>query len=70
MNTRYFGTEGEMLAMDYLTGTGAKIIDRNVKIAGAEIDIIANIGDVYEFIEVKRRTSTRYGRPSEAVNGA
>lgn len=70
MSTKYFGTEGEMVAMDYLTGAGAEIIARNVKLAGAEIDIIAKIGDTYAFIEVKRRTSTRYGRPSEAVNVA
>ena len=68
MSTRYSGIEGEMTAMDYLTGIGAQIIDRNVKIAGAEIDIIAKIGETYAFIEVKRRSSTRYGRPSEAVN--
>ena len=70
MAGKYFGTEGEMIAMDYLTGIGAVILDRNVKIAGAEIDIIAKIGETYAFVEVKRRTSTRYGRPAEAVNVA
>ena len=68
MSTRYTGADGEMVAMDYLTGIGAQIIDRNVKLAGAEIDIIAKIGDTYAFVEVKRRSSARYGRPSEAVN--
>ena len=68
MSTKFFGADGEMTAMDYLTGIGAQIIDRNVHLAGAEIDIIANIGGTYAFIEVKRRSSTRYGRPSEAVN--
>ncbi len=59
-----------MIAHDYLTGTGAQVIDRNVSIAGAEIDIIAIIDGVYAFIEVKRRSSTRYGRPAEAVSPA
>ena len=70
MNTKFFGADGEMTAMDYLTGIGAEIIARNVSLAGAEIDIIANIDGTYAFIEVKRRSSTRYGRPSEAVNVA
>lgn len=68
MASRYTGIEGEMVAQDYLTGIGAKIIDTNVSLAGAEIDIIALIEDTYAFIEVKRRTSVRYGRPAEAVS--
>lgn len=67
MSTRYTGLDGEATARDYLTGIGARIIDRNVKIGGGEIDIIAMIDGVCAFIEVKRRTGTRYGRPSEAV---
>lgn len=59
-----------MAAMDYLAGIGAQVIGRNVTIAGAELDIIAIIDGAYAFIEVKRRTSVRYGRPSEAVTPA
>lgn len=70
MPSRYKGIEGEMTAHDYLVGIGAKILARNVTLAGAEIDIIAVIEGVYAFIEVKRRTSTRYGRPAEAVSPA
>ena len=70
MSARSIGIQGEMDAADYLTGIGARVIDLNVSIAGAEIDIIAIIDGVYAFVEVKRRTSTRYGRPSEAVTPA
>jgi len=59
-----------MVAQDYLTGIGAQILGTNVALAGAEIDIIALIDGVYAFVEVKRRTSTRYGRPAEAVSPA
>ena len=59
-----------MVAQDYLTGIGAQIIGKNITLAGAEIDIIAIIDGVYAFIEVKRRTSSRYGRPAEAVSPA
>ena len=70
MGARSTGIHGEMDAADYLAGVGARVIGRNVTIAGAELDIIALIDGVYAFIEVKRRTSTRYGRPSEAVTPA
>lgn len=70
MASRYTGIEGEMAAQDYLRGIGAEILERNLLIAGAEIDIIALIDGVYAFIEVKRRTSLRYGRPAEAVSPA
>lgn len=70
MNTRSTGVGGEMAAADYLAGIGARIIDRNVTLCGGEIDIIALIEGVIVFIEVKRRTSLRYGRPAEAVTYA
>lgn len=56
-----------MAAQDYLTGIGAQILGVNVVSAGVEIDIIALIDGVIAFIEVKRRSSARFGRPSEAV---
>lgn len=70
MSDRYLGIDGEAVARDYLTGIGARVIDSNVKLGGGEIDIIALIDGVYAFIEVKRRSSTRFGRPSEAVTRA
>lgn len=70
MGGRYLGISGEMTAQDYLAGIGAQILDANVTIAGVEIDIIALIDGVITFIEVKRRSSARFGRPSEAVTPA
>ena len=70
MGTRYLGIAGEMAARDYLTGIGAQILGTNVVSAGVEIDIIALIDGVVAFIEVKRRSSARYGRPAEAVTPA
>jgi len=70
MGSRYKGIDGEMTAQDYLAGIGAQVVATNVTLAGAEIDIIAVIDGVYAFIEVKRRTGSRYGRPAEAVTPA
>ena len=49
---------------------GAKILEANYRRPTGEIDIIAKKGRRVLFVEVKRRSSLRYGRPSEAVNPA
>ena len=68
MNTRAFGMAGEDAACAYLIKKGWKILGRNVRIGRNEIDIIAGKKKLIAFIEVKRRSSERYGSPAEAVN--
>lgn len=63
------GLLGENLAARYLRGMGFKILYRNFRATdGGEVDIIARDGGILVFIEVKSRTSERYGRPADAVN--
>ncbi len=61
------GKYGEDLAADYLKRLGYKIIERNFRIRGGEIDIIAFDGSCTVYVEVKTRTSRKFGRPEEAV---
>lgn len=62
------GKKGEIEAFNYLKAKGYKILQTNyVNILG-EIDIIAKDGKYLVFIEVKTRTSRKFGRASEAVN--
>lgn len=61
------GDLGERLAVEYLKKQGFKIIDRNFRIRGGEIDIIALDSDVLVFIEVKTRRSHEFGTPLEAI---
>lgn len=63
-----FGKLGEDAAAEFLEAAGYTIVTRNFRIRSAEIDIIAQIDDVIVFVEVKARSSTRHGLPSEAVN--
>ena len=70
MNRRRFGSEGEADARAYLAGRGATILEMNYRRPTGEIDIIARAGKTLVFVEVKRRSSLRYGRPAEAVNAA
>ncbi len=44
------------------------IITRNYRQKNGEIDIVAEDSDDLVFIEVKTRSSTKYGTPAEAVN--
>lgn len=62
------GNRGEEQATLFLENKGYFIVDRNFKCRSGEIDIVAKKNREYVFIEVKTRTSKKYGRPIEAVN--
>ena len=66
--TKNFGNIGENLAATFLENHGYKILERNYRIRTAEIDIIAEIGGVVVFVEVKTRSNIRHGTAAEAVN--
>ena len=67
------GKIGEDLAAAYLRKQGFRILTRNFRIRGGELDIIAidpSAGSGQEalvFIEVKTRTSNDFGTPLEAI---
>jgi len=64
------GKTGERLAARYLKRNGCRILARNYRAHRHEIDLIAleKRTDTVVFVEVKTRTSTRFGRPMEAVD--
>ena len=63
------GSRGEALAAQYLTEKGYVIVDRNFSCHWGELDLIAHKPNgTLAFIEVKSRSSERYGRAYEAVN--
>lgn len=61
------GTIGEELAAAYLLDKGYVILERNFRFQKAEIDIIAQKGDVIVIVEVKTRNSAFFGDPQEFV---
>lgn len=61
------GNKGEKLAEDLLKDNGYKILYRNYRTKLGEIDIIARDKEIVCFIEVKTRSSDRFGLGSEAV---
>ena len=62
------GRRGERAAEKYLRRNGYRIVARNFRAAGAEIDLVAMDGDTLVFVEVKTRRSRDAGAPHEAVD--
>ena len=62
------GKLGEQIALNHLVDLGFHILERNWRYKRAEIDIIASKEDILHFVEVKTRTSTKYGNPEEAIS--
>ncbi len=56
MTSKELGDYGEKIAAYYLEKKGYKILSRNFRINGGEIDIISQKDDIIAFTEVKTRT--------------
>ena len=68
LHNRIVGKEGEDKAVKYLSEHGFEIIDRNYRTKYGEIDIVAVKDNTLCCVEVKTRTSTKYGYPHEAIS--
>jgi putative endonuclease len=58
---------GEEAAARLLASRGYKILQRNYRGRGGEIDIIARQGKELVFVEVKSRSSGEFGTPAQGV---
>lgn len=61
------GMWGESEAADFLSKLRYEILGRNVRTPHGEIDIVARLGDVVVFVEVRTLTSSRLARPEETI---
>ncbi len=61
------GRWGEQAAAEYLEKQGYIILARNFRTAHGEIDILARQDNVLVFVEVKARSSNRFGYPEHSV---
>ena len=62
------GRRGEQIAARHLRRCGYRILERNFRAAGAEIDLVAADCGTFVFVEVKTRSSAAFGAPAEAVD--
>lgn len=69
LSTRIIGEKYENMAINYLKTQKYKILARNFRTPGGEIDIIAydKASKYIAFVEVKYRATNMFGRPLEAV---
>lgn len=62
------GEWGEQLAQNHLKEKGYAILETNWRLGKLEADIIAYKDGEIVFVEVKTRSSDRYGEPQEFVD--
>lgn len=62
------GAEGERLAEAFLKRQGYRVLTKNYRCPGGEIDLVCLEGTTIVFVEVKTRTQTSFGSPFEAVD--
>ncbi len=67
-NTRALGRLGEALAEAHLRRVGFRILARNVHLRHAELDLVALDRSALVFVEVRLRTSARFGSAAESVD--
>ncbi len=67
--TQHFGAFAEAEAERALVTAGYRIVERNWRGGGSEIDRIAWHGDVLVFVEIRARRTDEHGSPAETVRG-
>ena len=66
--TAALGRYGEQLAAEHLTAAGMTVLARNWRCPQGELDLVLRDTDgTVVFCEVKTRSGTGFGEPSEAV---
>ena len=65
--SQQFGRIAESLARRHLKKSGYQILAQNYRNRYGEIDIVAQYGDIFIFVEVKARSSASFGSPAAAV---
>ena len=67
-DTRALGRLGEALAEAHLLRAGFRILARNVHLRHAELDLVALDRGALVFVEVRLRSSARFGSAAESVD--
>jgi putative endonuclease len=61
------GLEGEQAAIAYLRAQGWVLESHRFRFGRHDLDLVMRSGDLVAFIEVKTRSSTRFGAAAESV---
>jgi len=64
------GAQAERAACDHLCARGLKLHLRNYRCRSGEIDLIMHDGETLVFVEVRYRSSNRFGGAAASVNAS
>ncbi len=68
--TQALGAAAEARAADHLTAKGLRILDRNYRVRGGEIDLVGLDGASVVFVEVRFRRSGGFGGAAGSITAA
>ncbi len=61
------GAAGEQLAADYLRRQGLRLVERNFRVRGGEIDLVCRDGRTTVFVEVRLRSRKDFGGAAASI---
>ncbi|MEW5787032.1 MAG: YraN family protein [Pseudomonadota bacterium] len=64
------GAAAEEQAARHLTARGLRLLARNYRCKGGEIDLVMADGDTLVFVEVRARAPSRFGSAGESITAA
>ncbi len=64
------GREAESRAADYLARQGLRLVARNFRIRGGEIDLVCRDGDTLIFVEVRMRNRNDFGGAAASITAS
>jgi len=62
------GNDAESRALQHLRAQGLKLVTRNWRCRGGELDLVMRDGDVLVIVEVRSRASAGYGGAAESID--
>lgn len=62
------GRQAEQAALEYLQRQGLRLLTRNYRCRGGEIDLVMEQGPCLVFVEVRYRSNPRFGGALESVD--
>lgn len=64
------GQAAEQAAADYLAARGLRLLERNWRCKGGEIDLVMRDGATLVFVEVRARTGSGFGGAAASITAA
>lgn len=61
------GLAAEQLAADYLAARGLRVLARNYRVRGGEVDLVCEDGRMLVFVEVRLRANAHFGGAAASI---